>query len=134
MRALQEMADNVFQVFSVPCRFDCAQQVLIHEDYIAVHLYYLAKEAVNNAVKHAQPSQIDLSLRSDLGKLVLEIADNGQGLPDDANHRQGLGLRTMAFRARILGGNLELKSAPGGGTLIHCSIPYPPFAPLRGTT
>ncbi|HOW67176.1 MAG TPA: PAS domain S-box protein [Candidatus Paceibacterota bacterium] len=129
MHALRELADNVTQVFNVPCRFVCNQPVLIHEDYIAVHLYYLAQEAVNNAIKHAQPRQIDLSLRNDAGNLILEIADNGLGLPSDVSQRRGLGLRTMAFRARVLGGTLDLHPPPSGGTLVRCSVPNFPSMP-----
>jgi len=54
--------------------------------------------------------------------LILQVEDNGIGLPANRDGG-GLGLRTMASRARIVGGDLEVTSLPGGGTRVTCRVP-----------
>ena len=70
MSALQQWAGEVEDLFGVSCRFECFAPVLIHDDTVATHLYYIAREAVNNAIKHGHASQIVIRLgrRSGTGR------------------------------------------------------------------
>jgi signal transduction histidine kinase len=88
---------------------------------LAIGLYRIAQEALNNVAKHAGTCQASLLLNLAAHPASLEIADDGQGFePDkvvrDLNH---IGLSGMAERARELGWRLEIDSEPGRGTRIH---------------
>ena len=86
-------------------------------------LYGIAREALNNILKHAQASTITVSLRYDQPTVVLEIRDDGIGFdPDEVQDLGGMGLRGMQERAEQLGGRFLLKSSPESGTLIRVEV------------
>lgn len=88
-------------------------------------LYWIAQEALNNALKHARAGKIEVTLAQTAGGVTLTIADDGVGLDTaDANHKGGLGLRGMQERAAQLGWRFTLRSAPGQGTTIHVEVPH----------
>lgn len=86
-------------------------------------LYFCTTEAVNNAVRHSGASQVTITLRRDLGQVVVEVCDNGCG---GADPERGTGLRGMANRAAVLDGTLSVTSPPGGPTLVRMSVPDTP--------
>jgi len=87
------------------------------------HFYRIAQEAVQNALKHAAAAAIDIELRASKSDLLLSIVDDGRGLPADLTARQGLGMKTMQFRAVAIGGSLVIETVLGGGTAVRCSAP-----------
>jgi signal transduction histidine kinase len=66
---------------------------------------------------------IRLALVAARGSATLSISDNGCGISNTSNGSRGLGLNIMSYRARLVGGNLAIEQAPGGGTLITCTFP-----------
>jgi len=78
-----------------------------------LHLYRIAREAVNNALKYAPGSYISIAFRQKEGWLDLEITDNGPGLKNNQNHT-GHGLRNMQTRAREMGGHCDINSSSNG--------------------
>ncbi|GAB4023964.1 hypothetical protein GCM10028773_43870 [Spirosoma koreense] len=83
------------------------------------NLYLIVKESINNAVKYAQASRIDVCLTIETGRqLHLRISDNGRGF-DPGSVQPGNGLPNLHKRAREIRGNLTLTSAPGAGTQIN---------------
>jgi PAS domain S-box-containing protein len=123
MSALQQWAAEVEDLFTVSCRFECPQPILITDVGRATHLYHIAQEAVNNAIKHGGPEHIVLTLarKGNTGSLAIE--DDGTGIPEVPANHQGLGLRIMSYRANMLGGSLEVQRGPEQGTLIRCRFP-----------
>ena len=99
------------------------------ENGVAAHLYYIAQEAVLNAVKHGKAAHVTLSLKYTGGHYELSIQDNGAGFDPGNGTSKGMGVRIMQYRARTIGATLDLKSAPGNGTRITCvfypAIPEP---------
>ena len=85
-------------------------------------LYCIAMEALNNALKHARASQVLVRLRGTQNWVELEVADNGRGFDPQQRPAGGMGLHTMAERARRLGGELAIESAPGAGTKVRLSV------------
>jgi len=85
-----------------------------------VVVYRVAQEAITNALRHADAEQIGLTLKSDANATVLRIRDDGRGFADAS---EGAGLRGMRERAVLVGGTLELASAPGGGTTVTLTLP-----------
>ena len=86
------------------------------------HLFRIAQEAVQNALKHAGGSAIEIQLSATADRVRLSILDNGRGLPADALRGEGLGMRTMRFRARSIGGRLFIGPGEGGGSRVDCDL------------
>jgi PAS domain S-box-containing protein len=129
MSALQQWAGEVEDLFAVSCRFQCFTPVLIHDDTVATHLYYIAREAVNNAIKHGRARQIVICLAADQHQGVLTIQDDGYGIGKVAPGNKGMGLHLMNYRARMVGGSLEVLPVPTGGTMVTCLFPALPRSP-----
>lgn len=85
-------------------------------------LYRIAQEATHNIVKHAKASQVEISLASGR-ELTLQISDNGQGFDPGQSFPGHLGLQSMRERAEKLGGQFELTSTPGAGTVVRARMP-----------
>ncbi len=121
---LAELSDRIDALGRVRCRFDCAAPVSLPDAFVAGHLYRIAQEAVNNAVKHARAKTIAIRIARKNGALVLEISDDGTGLPKNrTTDSRGLGLGVMQYRASMIGAELTLASKRGEGTTIRCTLP-----------
>lgn len=81
-----------------------------------------AREALSNALRHAEPQTVSLELRREREHLVLEVEDDGAGF-DPGAARTGRGLGNLRTRAEALGGKLEIRSEPGGGTAVRIVVP-----------
>jgi signal transduction histidine kinase len=84
-------------------------------------LFRIAQEAVQNAIKHAEASRVAVRLSAENGGFLLEVEDDGAGFDPDAPGARSrrLGLTSMEERARRIGGTLEIRSAPGAGTIVR---------------
>jgi signal transduction histidine kinase len=89
----------------------------------AVHLANIAREALSNSLRHAQPQRVEIALRSDRESVRLEISDDGVGFDPKAQGRTGVGLVSIAARAKEAGGTLVIQSSPGKGTGIVVRVP-----------
>jgi PAS domain S-box-containing protein len=89
------------------------------------NLYRVTQEALHNIVKHAQATHVRVVLRFDDDRAVLLITDNGRGFDPSVARADsgGFGLVGMRERAALIGGELEIKSAPGAGTSIVVRVP-----------
>ncbi|RUP32017.1 MAG: GAF domain-containing protein [Mycolicibacterium sp.] len=97
-------------------------------DHIELALYRIAQECLQNVVKHAHASNALLKFAADEEHARLEIIDNGIGFdtferPLGADETGGYGLLSMAERAEIVGGRLNIRSRPGSGTIVTATIP-----------
>lgn len=82
------------------------------------------KEALNNVIKHSGATHVDLGIRVEKEKVIISIADNGTGLPPETTPVPGhQGISGMHKRMHELGGECEITVRPGGGTIVHLSIP-----------
>ena len=118
--ALEELAANSSEVFKINCRFVSEEPIAVADNEIALHLYYIALEAVANAVKHGNAKSITISLGTAEGHHALEIKDDGDGFSPAAGAATGMGIRIMQYRARVIGATFNLQSRPGYGTHIVC--------------
>jgi PAS domain S-box-containing protein len=123
MSALEELAATVRTMQRVDCVFRSDAPVLIDDDTTAIHLYRIAQEAINNAVRHAQPKHIEIGLDGSDEKITLTIRDDGVGFPPAARKRDGMGLQSMNYRARAIGATLDIRQGPAGGTIVTCALP-----------
>jgi PAS domain S-box-containing protein len=89
------------------------------------HLYRIAQEAVQNSLKHARATTVEIELRAQAGSVGLAIDDDGGGLPSNGSRAAGLGMRTMQFRASAIGGRLAIRARIGGGVAVLCEVAQP---------
>jgi PAS domain S-box-containing protein len=87
------------------------------------HLFRIAQEAVANALRHAHANSIKVKLDIEAASVRLEICDDGDGLISPQLTSTGLGLRTMKYRASLLGARLQIKQLDDNGTCIVCECP-----------
>ncbi|HEU0024686.1 MAG TPA: ATP-binding protein [Thermoleophilaceae bacterium] len=97
----------------------------------AIHAYHVVSEAMTNAVRHAHPSMIRVSLRVDGGRLAALVEDDGKGLPTEAPW-DSQGIRSMVERAEFLGGSLAITGHPAGGTGTQVRLTAPIDSMLEG--
>lgn len=90
-------------------------------------LYRVIQECVNNVIKHAAATQLDISLIRDADGISATIEDNGRGFDTgDATKNNGLGLKNIQARVEYLKGTVDFDSAPGKGTLVAIHVPLQP--------
>ncbi|MFZ1986449.1 MAG: cache domain-containing protein [Desulfatitalea sp.] len=116
--ALQNLADHTTAVTGATCRFQCNGAVDLKDNTIATHLFYIAQEAVSNAVKHAGAKQIAIVLQRQEERIALRVSDDGGGMPAD-RPKAGIGLQIMQYRANMIGAGFNLQSSNESGTSVH---------------
>ena len=123
MSALKKWASEVEELFHVRCRFQCDRSVHIHDVTVATHLYRIAQEAVNNAIRHGKPEQIVISLSAKGSTGTLMIEDDGTGFTKDPAKQPGVGLNIMDYRADMVGGSLKVLPNEDHGVTVTCVFP-----------
>lgn len=129
MLALRQLASTTESVYKIRCRLDDGAPVLIGDNRVATHLYRIAQEAVNNAVKHAEARTISIQVGVEAGSRRLRIADDGVGIRKKAPSGEGMGLRIMRYRAMSIGASLSIESGAEGGTVVTCNLRETPRPP-----
>jgi len=121
--ALQNLAKTNESLFGIPCRFSTNEEgVEINEHDVAIQIYRIAQEAINNAVKHSGASFIEIELRKAENRIVLTVQDNGKGISRFGARKKGMGLNIMNYRTRIIGAALDIRQHMKGGTVVECTI------------
>jgi len=92
---------------------------------LAIAIYRLVQEGLTNILKHAQATQVDITLERQRNGYRLKLADNGVGISDFRADSLSHGIAGMRQRARALGGRFALRTAPGEGTTIESYFPLP---------
>jgi signal transduction histidine kinase len=99
-----------------------AENVARYPQQVEAAVYFCALEALNNVAKYSGASSAEVRLAQSNGDLTFEVSDDGAGFDTDRTS-YGTGLRGMADRIEVIGGVLEVRSAPGRGTSITGRIP-----------
>lgn len=124
--ALEKFAFDTSHRFHVTCRFASSRPpVQVRESHAATHLYRIAQEAVSNAINHGQANAVLISLAAAGNGITLKIEDNGHGQIEDIQMSQtsGMGLKTMNYRARVIGGSFNLCQRNPNGLAVICMFP-----------
>ena len=113
---------------NIPGRMRCLFQSNFEDDAnlpVAMRqdLLRITQEAISNALRHAQPTAIKVSLRLDPTRLMLKVTDNGCGMANGEGAREGFGFVNMQTRVKSLNGSLNITSRPGRGTSILVTVP-----------
>jgi PAS domain S-box-containing protein len=123
MSALQKWASEVEETFHIVCRFHAERPVYIHDVNSATHLYRIAQEAVNNAIRHGKSHEILIELAAKSGMGTLRIRDDGVGFVRDPAKQPGVGLSIMNYRADMIGGSLKVQANADRGITVMCLFP-----------
>ncbi|MBI2733835.1 MAG: PAS domain-containing protein [Aquabacterium sp.] len=122
--AIEWLAQDVGQRSRLACHLDFDTSDLPLRDAQAATIFRVVQESLTNVVRHAQATEVHITLRHTAHELVLSVKDDGCGFhPDEARKPAGFGLLSMRERVLSMGGQMHLDTAPGQGTVIRIHIP-----------
>ena len=127
--ALRELAITIQHTFRVECSFTCDRPVLLSDGAVATHLYRIAQEAANNAIKHGNAEHVSIVLNRDGDTIMVSVRDDGVGFPEVLPEKKGMGLQTMRYCAALIGATLSILKVPSGGTRVECLLKQMDSAP-----
>jgi len=123
-RALRALAKEVSDQSVATCLVHCSDEDDVVDGDVATHLLRIAQEAVTNALKHGKARLIEIRLQRTADELSLEVVDDGIGIALEHERAGGIGLRSMAYRTRMIHGQLSVSAQDGGGTRVSCRCPF----------
>jgi signal transduction histidine kinase len=123
--ALEDLAETMQDMFHIECGFAFDGDAVEVDQWVAVHFYRIAKEAVTNAIKHARPRRVQIRLRVTATEIEIRVEDDGNGIVAGAARAGGMGLRIMEFRARMIGGKFQIQAGQDDGTVVSCVLALP---------
>ena len=88
---------------------------------VATQIYRIGQEAVSNALRHANPTRVELALMRDASVLVFRVSNDGKEFRS-AGENSGLGRRSMSYRAALIGAHLTIGSGATGGALVEVRV------------
>ena len=118
---LMAFCRDIEQIYDVSCRLQYGEASISLKPQMATHIYYIAREAAYNAVKHGKAHHIVLSLFNTGTTATLEIRDDGCGCSGNIEGK-GMGLRIMHYRARRIGATLDIRPDDEVGTRVSLTF------------
>ncbi|HQP49561.1 MAG TPA: PAS domain S-box protein [Spirochaetota bacterium] len=106
--ALKEMCAGVEEIYAIPCRFHVRGDIDIPDSLKAINLFYIAQESVNNALKHAHPGLIDITVSHEDSLISMTIRNDYGVMVDTITGKKGIGIEVMKYRANLIGGSVEI--------------------------
>src|SRR5262249_37071280 len=116
---LRQLAAESSKLLGVECFVELRHPVETDQPATVIQLCLIAREAITNAVRHGHARHIVLSLLREGDRSLLSIEDDGVGIRQTDKPIEGLGLRSMRHRAKLIGGTLEVTPADVG-TVVRC--------------
>jgi len=117
--ALAALVEPINNKSNINAQFNCNAMSNVKDRNVAMQVYRIAQEALNNAVKYANAKNISLSFGNSVDTLMLNIQDDGQGFDENIlTNKTGIGLHIMQYRANSIGAQLNIESTLGQGTTI----------------
>ena len=123
--ALEDLVTKTNRLPQVTVTFEVEGEASIADPQVAMHLYRIAQQALNNALSHARSQRIAVRLKREGMRVTMTIADDGCGFAQPQSSSRGMGLRTMSYRARLIGAELVVESTPNVGTEVNCKLTLP---------
>ena len=119
--AIDQLAINMRNLYQLNCEFSADRDLSVGDDFISSQIYYIAQEAVNNAVKHSGAGNIKISISGGKGLVKLSVHDDGKGR--DCSETEGLGLNIMKYRSDLIGGTFRAENHSEKGFIIEVNVP-----------
>jgi signal transduction histidine kinase len=130
--ALRWLCSEFQRKRGMPCNYRSEVSAGAIDEQTSMVLFRIVQESLTNIGRHAGPAYVDVQLLHRDGTLQLSVRDDGRGFVREAQAgAKRYGLLGMQERALALGGQLDIRSAPGQGTCVSLSIPWPPAAAER---
>jgi PAS domain S-box-containing protein len=120
---LRELTNSIQLQFKISCNIIFDIKVEIADNLLNLHLYRIVQEAVTNAVQHGKPQNIEIMINAIPDKVEVIVKDDGIGIPKNYEVSKGIGIRSMKYRANVVGGKLDIKKNGDRGTIVTCIIP-----------
>jgi signal transduction histidine kinase len=124
--ALNDLVCTMNQLRQASITFEASDNIQIKDPSTAMHLYRIVQEALSNAMRHAQASNVSVRVVRNGYSLTITVSDDGCGFAAPELASAGMGLRTMRYRANLISAKLIVDTRPSDGTLVSCTIPVPP--------
>ncbi|REJ96191.1 MAG: GAF domain-containing protein [Planctomycetota bacterium] len=123
-KALEELVSDTRRVDTVHVDFhaNAGKPIVVEDAVTATNLFYIAKEALHNALKHAHAANIRIRLEVDNDELRLAVSDDGKGMDVDRTEGNGMGRRIMRHRAGVIGATLRIESNEQTGSTVTCTL------------
>ena len=122
MQAIDQYRLGVEKAFSVECAVSGEISASSLEPERLSHLYYIVREAVNNAARHGEATRIDIFFEQSNAFIKARIFDDGKGFDPNDSHFKGVGHQIMKLRADLIGADLEIRPDSDKGTTVQCRI------------
>jgi signal transduction histidine kinase len=119
---LEELVQELAEAYGCHPDLNIGGDLSEIDDTMAAALFHIVKEGTSNALRHADTTEISVTIMADGVSLVVQVMDNGVGFDPD-NVDRGMGLDNLAARAQSSGGTLTIQSAPGRGTTMRFDLP-----------
>lgn len=123
VEALHQLFEDTGKNTGLQVQIDLPDRMKVSNPQYALGLYRICQELLNNTIKHAEASIVELKLSHSNGKLNFEYSDNGKGMDLNAN-QVGVGLRSIESRVEQIRGEFKWESSPGNGVRlnINCEV------------
>jgi len=122
--AIHELTDDFRQRSNIACEVSLPDEDIAIGHKLEITIYRMLQEILNNVVKHAQASQVDVILDVDEDQVALTVRDNGIGMPPERQDSPSTyGLRGLQERAAFLGGGVSISAGRSGGTVVSVQLP-----------
>jgi len=124
--ALEDLCSHIEQLFGVSCQFEDQSTVIFRDSAVGTHLYRITQEAISNAIKHGNATELDVVLENSDALTQITVRNNGKPFVEPPDTNPGLGLRIMRFRAKMIGAKLQIRNSTDQQTTLVCSLPESP--------
>jgi signal transduction histidine kinase len=120
---LQRLASHTSALYGIACTFTTHDRAPVEDPNVATQLDYVAQEAIHNAVRHGRARHVAVTLDTSADRVILQVRDDGVGIPPPPKRGKGMGLSIMRYRTDRIGGTLTIKAGARRGTLVVCNVP-----------
>jgi signal transduction histidine kinase len=128
--AIEWLAGEFQDRSGVTCQIHLPTDDILLDSDRSTAVFRIFQEALTNVARHAHATHVIVNLKREAGGLILTVRDNGKGIDEKAiQAHNSIGLLGMRERAMALGGETEVTTVPGGGTLVTVRVPIEQHAP-----
>jgi signal transduction histidine kinase len=122
IHALRELVMTTNALCDDLIHFESGEEIVVEDSDLALHLYRITQEAMGNALRHANATRVHIQIIQENQRLRITVTDDGCGSALQGRS-DGMGLRTMRYRAKLIGAELKIETRPSEGTTVRCSLP-----------